>query len=240
MKNKTKQYPFQDTISILLAGELWKDIESYEGFYQVSNFGRVKSLEREIPHQRLGKQRIALRIMNQKVLINKNTISEKKIVDLQVALTKEGKTNFHNVRRLVYNEFVKPINYKKDGFSIVNIDGDGFNCHWENLRALTQREKRKRSKELARIPTCYSTLADHSPNKQMSILSQNLRFLRKKEALSQEKLAQQISRSRSCYQKYEEGKTEPPINVLLSLSEFYNVSIDHLIKVDISQKPPEA
>ena len=25
--------------------EIWKDIEGYEGFYQVSNLGRVKALE---------------------------------------------------------------------------------------------------------------------------------------------------------------------------------------------------
>ena len=28
--------------------EIWKDIKGYEGFYQVSNMGRVKSLDREI------------------------------------------------------------------------------------------------------------------------------------------------------------------------------------------------
>ena len=28
--------------------EIWKDIEGYEGIYQVSNFGRVKSLGRVI------------------------------------------------------------------------------------------------------------------------------------------------------------------------------------------------
>ena len=27
--------------------ELWKDIEGFEGLYQISNYGRVKSLERE-------------------------------------------------------------------------------------------------------------------------------------------------------------------------------------------------
>ena len=26
--------------------EIWKDIEGYEGFYQVSNIGRVRSLDR--------------------------------------------------------------------------------------------------------------------------------------------------------------------------------------------------
>lgn len=29
-----------------MAGEIWKDIEGYEGLYQVSNLGRVKSIER--------------------------------------------------------------------------------------------------------------------------------------------------------------------------------------------------
>ena len=28
--------------------EIWKDIEGYEGIYQVSNFGRVKSLDRYV------------------------------------------------------------------------------------------------------------------------------------------------------------------------------------------------
>lgn len=30
--------------------EIWKDIPGYEGYYQVSNLGRVKSLERKIKH----------------------------------------------------------------------------------------------------------------------------------------------------------------------------------------------
>lgn len=28
--------------------EIWKDIQGYEGFYQISNLGNVKSLERVI------------------------------------------------------------------------------------------------------------------------------------------------------------------------------------------------
>lgn len=36
-----------------LEGEIWKDIPAYEGYYQVSNLGRVKSLERFI-RQKLG------------------------------------------------------------------------------------------------------------------------------------------------------------------------------------------
>lgn len=29
--------------------EIWKDIEGYEGIYQVSNIGRVRSLDRLVP-----------------------------------------------------------------------------------------------------------------------------------------------------------------------------------------------
>lgn len=30
-----------------LPGEIWKDIKGYEGYYQVSNMGRIKSVARE-------------------------------------------------------------------------------------------------------------------------------------------------------------------------------------------------
>jgi len=30
--------------------EIWKDVIEYEGYYQVSNLGRVRSLDREIKH----------------------------------------------------------------------------------------------------------------------------------------------------------------------------------------------
>lgn len=41
--------------------EVWKDVKGYEGIYKVSNFGRVKSLDREVapnnrvPYWRKGK-----------------------------------------------------------------------------------------------------------------------------------------------------------------------------------------
>jgi hypothetical protein len=28
--------------------EIWKDIENYEGYYQISNFGKVRSLDRHV------------------------------------------------------------------------------------------------------------------------------------------------------------------------------------------------
>ncbi len=30
--------------------EVWKDVKEYEGLYQVSNYGRVKSFDRYVKH----------------------------------------------------------------------------------------------------------------------------------------------------------------------------------------------
>lgn len=36
--------------------EIWKSITGYEGLYEVSNFGRVRSLDRYVPHKTFGKK----------------------------------------------------------------------------------------------------------------------------------------------------------------------------------------
>lgn len=38
--------------------EIWKDIKGYEGLYQISNFGRVKSLARYVVNNKNGGKRL--------------------------------------------------------------------------------------------------------------------------------------------------------------------------------------
>lgn len=45
-----------------LVKEEWRDIPNYEGLYQVSSFGRVKSLQRTVEHLRCGKKTVGERI----------------------------------------------------------------------------------------------------------------------------------------------------------------------------------
>jgi len=44
--------------------EQWRDIEGYEGLYQVSDLGRVRSLDRVVPHARFGTMRLKGRIVS--------------------------------------------------------------------------------------------------------------------------------------------------------------------------------
>ena len=56
-----------------------------------------------------------------------------------------------------------------------------------------------------------------------------LKEIRKKKKLSQLKVAFDLNISREAISYYENGKRSPSIDMLLTFSEYYNVSIDYLI-----------
>ncbi|MCB0429305.1 MAG: LexA family transcriptional regulator [Flavobacteriales bacterium] len=67
----------------------------------------------------------------------------------------------------------------------------------------------------------------------MSILSENIRHLRNQEGVSQQKLADTLILTRARLAKYEEGKSEPPLDILQRIARHFHVSIDVLISVDL-------
>ncbi len=67
----------------------------------------------------------------------------------------------------------------------------------------------------------------------MSVFSDNLRHLRLGRSFSQQKLANDLIITRERLAKYEEGRSEPPFEILRRIALFFNVSIDLLLSVDI-------
>ena len=61
-------------------------------------------------------------------------------------------------------------------------------------------------------------------------LSENLYTLRRKSGLSQEQLAEQLNVSRQAISKWEAGQSIPESDKLLSISNYFNVSLDYLMK----------
>ena len=57
-----------------------------------------------------------------------------------------------------------------------------------------------------------------------------LREIRKKRGLSQQKVAMDMNISREALSYYENGKRSPDISMLIALSDYFNVSIDYLIR----------
>lgn len=59
---------------------------------------------------------------------------------------------------------------------------------------------------------------------------EKIQALRKANKLSQEKLAEIMNVSRQAVTKWEQGKSYPDINKLIELSNYFNISIDNLLK----------
>lgn len=67
----------------------------------------------------------------------------------------------------------------------------------------------------------------------MSLFSDNIRSLRIKHQVSQEKLAEKLSITRGRYVKYEDGTSEAPYDILKRIAQYYQLSIDILLSVDV-------
>lgn len=104
--------------------EIWKDVVGYEGYYQVSNLGNVKSVDRVIYSDKLHigtKRELKGKLL--KPYINKHGY-------LALALTKNGNEKLMRVHRLVTEAFIdNPNNYDQ----VNHIDGDKTNNKVENL-----------------------------------------------------------------------------------------------------------
>jgi len=155
--------PYQNKSLADIPGETWKDIPGFEGYYQASTEGRIKSLDRIIPHPRLYQQFVKGRILSQKVNANKNDKTGEPMIDLGVSLMIEATMRYFNVRRLVYKTFVNPkLDYQTDGLYVVNINGDGYNNRPENLTVLTHSEKQLRAISRDRVFPSILKTADRS------------------------------------------------------------------------------
>lgn len=103
---------------MLLPKQIWKDIEGYEGLYQVSNTGKVRSLN----YRRTGKTKVIKQ-------------STDKLGYKSVFLCKDGKNKGYLVHRLVALAFIpNPNNYPV----INHKDENPSNNYYKNLEWCTQ------------------------------------------------------------------------------------------------------
>ncbi len=101
--------------------EIWKDIPGYEGLYQVSNWGQVKSFK-------FGKERILKPIL----------VGELRRQYFAVGLCKDGKNKRYKIHQLVAITF---LGHTPNGLETVinHIDNNPLNNNIDNLELVTIR-----------------------------------------------------------------------------------------------------
>lgn len=99
-------------------------------------------------------------------------------------------------------------------------------------------------KNLIKIAEYFSVSMDDLLLKDLcsqgSMLARNLRYLRNREGLSQDDMAKLLKVSKSNMSKYESGAVELSNQGLINVSEFFNVSVDDLLKKDLSKEGGKA
>lgn len=106
---------YEDLSIESLPNEEWRDVVGYEGLYQASNLGRIKSLRRN------------------KILSPRKC----RLSYLSVALCRDGSFNNKRIHRLVYEAFVGRI---QNGKEIDHINRKPWDNRLTNLRLVTHKE----------------------------------------------------------------------------------------------------
>jgi hypothetical protein len=118
--------------------EIWKDVPNYEGIYQVSNLGNVKSLNRKIVFYDKSINNIKQHNLKGKIL--KGRISGKLNGQyFAVSLNLNNKVKQYKIHQLVAMAF---LNHKPCGYNLIvdHINNDKFDNKLENLQLISQRE----------------------------------------------------------------------------------------------------
>ena len=115
--------------------EIWKDVVGYEGLYQVSNLGRVKSYDKVVPQYfKDGRGKVD---MHRKGKIMKISVYKREGY-CYISLSKNGVKKKHKIHRLVALAFILNPNPKE--FDMINhIDGNVGNNKVSNLEWINNR-----------------------------------------------------------------------------------------------------
>ena len=110
--------------------EIWKDIPGYQGIYQASNYGRIRSVEGKETHTaKHGTRKWKSRILKPR--------GHNPTTGNRVTLWKNKKSKDYLVARLVCTTFHGPAAFKE---TVNHIDGNRFNNNINNLEWLTLTE----------------------------------------------------------------------------------------------------
>lgn len=102
--------------------EIWKPVLGYEGLYEVSDHGRVRSLDRVVPHSRYGQQKRRGKVLK---------LAAAGDGHVKIHLCRGGVERYHFVHTLVLEAHVGP---RPEGMEACHSNGNPDDNTVPNLR----------------------------------------------------------------------------------------------------------
>lgn len=129
--------------------EQWKDIKDYEGYYQVSNKGNVKSLKREVIARDGNIKKYPEKLLKPELS------GTKKLKYYRVTLSKNHSTKRHMLHRLVAKTFLNNPDNKPH---VNHLDNNSVNNEVSNLEWVTHSENMLHAQKQGRLYKAQSNV----------------------------------------------------------------------------------
>jgi Mor family transcriptional regulator len=117
-----------------MENEIWKSVVGYEGWYEVSSFGSVRSVDRTVIHGRYGPSKQKGKVLSHVV----NHFGY-----CMVVLTRQRNRKMITVHKLVVDAFIPNVN---GSTQVDHLDADKQNNRLSNLERVTNLENNRRAR----------------------------------------------------------------------------------------------
>jgi len=142
--------------------EKWRDIPGYEGLYEASNWGRIRSCAGKVTRNANGIERVwPQRILKQKYQQRRSSTGYS---DARIDLYKDGTKKTFLVARLIAITWVDGY---EDGLTVDHIDGNSINNRADNLQWVSRGDNIRKGYSQGYYPQIHVMLIDDTGKKEL-------------------------------------------------------------------------
>jgi len=168
MVQKNNKYPCYNRSLKNIESEEWEDIPGFDGYYMVSNFGRIKRMKREQLNSKGIVRIFKEQIIAPRIGLGPNHYKKDFTYHLFAHFSLEGNKYHLPIRRLVYYCFIVPFDLKDKTVTIICNNGNGLDVGPLNLKLTSLSEASLRVMQLKRRLPEFKNV-DHKKASQASI-----------------------------------------------------------------------
>ena len=143
-----------------MKGEVGKDVPGLDGYFLISNFGRIKRQQYDLQHPNGFVYMLPEKIIKPRIGKAGNKFNNDFTYYVVGKVVADGKTFAFSVSRMVYYCFIEPFDLKDKSIVILFKDTDNLNIHPSNLILADLNQKRQRVAERERFKSPLLDLSE--------------------------------------------------------------------------------